>query len=98
MLTIINEFNCYEKDNGPLASRILFRLGLKNSHSAPGYSSIWICPAEYDADSEEHEYTEMCTKIVGPVHSEECAGILSQLKQGLTNAGIVVKVEEAADD
>ena len=97
-VTIVDEFNCYEPHNGSRWEHFLFRLGLKKTFSFPGHRTIYLCPVEFDVEHEEHEASEMGTRVIGPVHSDVAEQVLRGLVEGLREAGIEVEVEHVADD
>ena len=96
-VTIIREFNCYESTTPPI-DRVRLATGMASSVPCRTQISVWLAFAPYEHDRDDHDYTRMGTRIIGPVAAEEAESVIRQLEAALTFGGFRVITEVAADD
>jgi len=77
---------------------MLLELGLRESVSGPDLSSVWLAFPPYDSARDDHDYTQMGMKILGPVSTREAENVVHQLQAAFIAAGVHVEIEELADD
>ena len=96
-VTIIREFNCHESTPSPI-DRVRLATGLASSVPCRTQVSVWLAFAPYEHGRDEHDYTKMGTRIIGPIAAEEAESVIRQLKAAFTSGGFRVITEVAADD
>ena len=96
-VTIIREFNCYESTPSPI-DRVRQATGLAASVPCRSMVSVWLAFSPYEHARDDHDYTTMGTRIIGPVSEEQAESVIQQLGAAFASAGFHVVTEVAADD
>ena len=96
-ITIIREVNCNESTPS-LVDRARLATGLTSSVPCRMQISVWLAFAPYEYGRDDHDYTEMGTRVVGPVPEEQGELVIQQLQEAFNAGGFHVSIGDAADD
>ncbi|MES2569007.1 MAG: hypothetical protein V4710_03010 [Verrucomicrobiota bacterium] len=96
-VTIIREINCHRSVPSAI-DRIRLAVGMTASVSCRTRASVWLAFAPYEPDNDEHDYTLMATRIIGPLPTAQAEAVIRQLQTAFQSGGFQVLTEIVADD